>query len=99
VAITIIMPPEPEAAVLLRSMLTHRCQHEETRREGDRAVATIGTRRPNILLLGTTSYVWLRGLTEGGQSAIRGLGQMEAADPSNFGAHPSRVDLDARIIE
>jgi hypothetical protein len=53
-------------------MLTNRCQHNEARREGDRAVATIGTRRPNILLLGTTSYVWLRGSTEGDQSAIGG---------------------------
>ena len=31
--------------------------------------------------------------------AIRGLGEMEAADPTNFGAHPSRVDLDARADE
>jgi choline dehydrogenase-like flavoprotein len=28
--------------------------------------------------------------------AIRGLGEMEPADPANFGAHPSRVDLDLR---
>jgi hypothetical protein len=31
--------------------------------------------------------------------AIRGLGEMEPADPSDFGAHPSRVDLDARTDE
>jgi choline dehydrogenase-like flavoprotein len=31
--------------------------------------------------------------------AIRGLGEMEPADTSNFGAHPSRVDLDARADE
>ena len=31
--------------------------------------------------------------------AIRGLGEMEPADPNNFGAHASRVDLDARTDE
>jgi len=31
--------------------------------------------------------------------AIRGLGEMEPADPNDFGAHPSRVDLDARTDE
>jgi len=31
--------------------------------------------------------------------AIRGLGEMEPADPSDFGAHPSRVDLDLRTDE
>jgi Domain of Unknown Function (DUF1080)/GMC oxidoreductase len=31
--------------------------------------------------------------------AIRGLGEMEPADPSDFAAHPSRVDLDARTDE
>ena len=31
--------------------------------------------------------------------AIRGLGEMEPADPSDFGAHPSRVDLDTRTDE
>src|SRR4051794_11810286 len=31
--------------------------------------------------------------------AIRGLGEMEPADPSDFGAHPSRVDLDMRTDE
>jgi len=31
--------------------------------------------------------------------AIRGLGEMEPADPSNFGAHPSRVDLDMHTDE
>jgi hypothetical protein len=31
--------------------------------------------------------------------AIRGLGEMEAADPSDFGAHPSRVDLDPHTDE
>jgi choline dehydrogenase-like flavoprotein len=31
--------------------------------------------------------------------AIRGLGEMEPADPANIGAHPSRVDLDMRTDE
>ena len=31
--------------------------------------------------------------------AIRGLGEMEPADPSDFGAHKSRVDLDTRTDE
>jgi hypothetical protein len=31
--------------------------------------------------------------------AIRGLGEMEAADPTDFGAHASRVDLDMRTDE
>jgi choline dehydrogenase-like flavoprotein len=31
--------------------------------------------------------------------AIRGLGEMEPADPANLGAHPSRVDLDPRPDE
>jgi choline dehydrogenase-like flavoprotein len=31
--------------------------------------------------------------------AIRGLGEMEPADPNNFAAHNSRVDLDARTDE
>ena len=31
--------------------------------------------------------------------AIRGLGEMEPADPNDLGAHPSRVDLDLRTDE
>ena len=31
--------------------------------------------------------------------AIRGLGEMEPADPTDFGAHQSRVDLDPRTDE
>ncbi len=31
--------------------------------------------------------------------AIRGLGEMEPADPANPGAHPSRVDLSTRVDE
>ena len=31
--------------------------------------------------------------------AIRGLGEMEPADPTNPGAHPSRVDLESRTDE
>lgn len=31
--------------------------------------------------------------------AIRGLGEMEPADPTNLGAHPSRVDLSSRTDE
>jgi hypothetical protein len=31
--------------------------------------------------------------------AIRGLGEMQPADPSNFDAHPSRVDLDMHADE
>ena len=31
--------------------------------------------------------------------AIRGLGEMERGDPTDFGAHPSRVDLDPRTDE
>jgi hypothetical protein len=31
--------------------------------------------------------------------AIRGIGQMEAADPANSGSHPSRVETDSRTDE
>lgn len=31
--------------------------------------------------------------------AVRGIGEMEAADPANINAHPSRIDLDAKTDE
>jgi hypothetical protein len=45
-------------------------------------------------------YDQLRGSTDTHVAiAIRGLGEMEPADPNDFGAHASRIDLDPRADE